>query len=134
MQTSIQTLPTTKSARRAGLIVTALPVVFLLFDGVMKLVQPAEVTEAMARLGYPASLSPVLGVLLLACVALYVFPRTAVLGAILLTGYLGGAVTTHLRIGDGLFTLLFPVIVGALIWGGLLLRDSRLRALVPLRG
>lgn len=134
MQASIQPMSSAKTTRRAGMIVTALPVLFLLFDGVMKLVQPAEVTDAMARLGYPASLSPALGVLLLACLALYVFPRTAVLGAILLTGYLGGAVTTHLRIGDGLFTLLFPVIVGGLLWGGLFLRESRLRALLPLRG
>jgi hypothetical protein len=87
----------------------------------------------MERLGYPASLSATLGILLLACLALYVFPRTAVLGAVLLTGYLGGAVTTHLRIGDDLFTLLFPVIVGALVWAGLFLREPRLRALVPLR-
>ena len=134
MQASIQPMTSAKSTRRAGTIISALPVLFLLFDGAMKLVQPAPVSDAMARLGYPASLSPVLGVMLLACLGLYVFPRTAVLGAILLTGYLGGAVTTHLRIGDGLFTLLFPVIIGGLIWGGLLLREARLRALLPLRG
>lgn len=133
MQASVQTMASAKTTRRAGLAVSALPALFLLFDGAMKLVQPAPVSEAMAHLGYPASLSPVLGVILLACLGLYVFPRTAVLGAILLTGYLGGAVTTHLRIGDGLFTLLFPVIIGGLLWGGLWLRDSRLRALVPLR-
>jgi hypothetical protein len=133
MQASIRTASRSKPMVRAGYVVSALPVLFLLFDGIMKLVQPAPVTEAMLRLGYPASLSAGLGILLLACVALYVFPRTAVLGAVLLTGYLGGAVTTHLRIGDGLFTLLFPVIVGALVWGGLFLREPRLRALVPLR-
>jgi hypothetical protein len=133
MQASIRTVSSSKTMVRAGYVVSALPVLFLLFDGIMKIAQPAEVTEAMERLGYPAGLSAGLGILLLACVALYVFPRTAVLGAVLLTGYLGGAVTTHLRIGDGLFTLLFPVIVGALVWGGLFLREPRLRALVPLR-
>jgi hypothetical protein len=133
MQASIRTSSSPKTMVRAGYVVSALPVLFLLFDGIMKLVQPAPVTEAMERLGYPASLSAGLGILLLVCVALYVFPRTAVLGAVLLTGYLGGAVTTHLRIGDDLFTLLFPVIVGALVWGGLFLREPRLRALVPLR-
>ncbi|HYF64721.1 MAG TPA: DoxX family protein [Herpetosiphonaceae bacterium] len=134
MQASIPTASNAKTTRLAGAITSGLPALFLLFDGAMKLVQPAPVSEAMVRLGYPASLSPVLGVILLACLGLYLFPRTAVLGAILLTGYLGGAVTTHLRIGDGLFTLLFPVIVGALVWGGLFLRDERLRALLPLRG
>ncbi|MGH7964070.1 MAG: DoxX family protein, partial [Candidatus Binatia bacterium] len=74
-----------------------------------------------------------LGIVLLACTVLYLIPRTSVLGAILLTGYLGGAVATHVRVEDGLFPVFFPVIVGALLWGGLVLRDDRLRSLIPLR-
>jgi hypothetical protein len=85
------------------------------------------------QLGYSESVIPGLGIVLLACVALYLVPRTSVLGAILLTGYLGGAVATHVRVGDGLFPVLFPVIVGALVWGGLVVRDPRLAALLPLR-
>jgi hypothetical protein len=88
----------------------------------------------MARLGWSLSLAPVLGIVLLVCVALYVIPITSVLGSILLTGYLGGAIATHLRVGDPLFShILFPTYVGALLWGGLYLREDRLRALIPLR-
>lgn len=108
---------------------------FLAFDAAIKFVKPAPVVEAFAHLGWPLSLSPVIGTVLLTCTALYVIPRTAVLGAILLTGYLGGAVATHLRAGDPLFThVLFPIYFGALLWLALYLRDRRLRALVPLRG
>jgi hypothetical protein len=117
----------------AGRITSALPALFLLLDGVAKLVKPAPVVEATVRLGYPESIILGLGMLLLACLAVYVIPRTAILGAILLTGYLGGAVATHVRVGDDLFPAFFPVIVGVLLWGGLFLRDARLRALLPLR-
>jgi hypothetical protein len=90
--------------------------------------------EAMAHLGWSLSLLPVLGIVLLVCTALYVIPITSVLGAILLTGYLGGAVATHLRGGDPLFShVLFPTYLGVLLWGGLYLREPRLRALIPLR-
>jgi hypothetical protein len=124
-----------KGRRWAGRILTAIPVLFLLFDGVAKLMMAQPVVDAMPKLGYPVSLAVGIGVLLLACLALYVIPRTSVLGAILLTGYLGGAVATHVRIGDPLFShVLFPVYVGLLLWGGLYLRDARLRALIPLRG
>jgi len=112
---------------------SGIPILFLLIDGVGKLVQPAPVVEATVRLGYPESLILDLGILLLGCVAVHAIPRTSVLGAILLTGYLGGAVATHVRVGEGLFPVFFPVIVGVLIWGGLFLRDARLRALLPLR-
>lgn len=112
---------------------SALPALFLVFDGVMKLVKPAIVVEATVELGYPESVILGLGIVLLGCTALYVVPRTAVLGAILLTGYLGGAVATHVRVGAGLFPIIFPVILGALLWGGLYLRDGRLRLLVPWR-
>ncbi len=95
---------------------------------------PAPVTQAFERLGYSTSLAAVIGILLLACTAVYAIPRTAVLGAILLTGYLGGAIASNLRIGEPLFShVLFPVYVALLIWGGLYLREDRLRTLVPLR-
>jgi hypothetical protein len=118
----------------AGRVITALPVLFLLFDIVIKLLQIAPVRESFARLGYPESVAVGIGTLELVCLAVYLIPRTSVLGAILLTGYLGGAVATHVRVGDPLVShILFPTYVGALIWGGLYLREDRLRALVPLR-
>jgi len=118
----------------AGRVITALPVLFLLFDIVIKLMQIAPVRESFVRLGYPESVAVGIGTLELVCLALYLIPRTSVLGAILLTGYLGGAVATHVRVGDPLVShVLFPTYVGALIWGGLYLREDRLRALVPLR-
>ena len=117
-----------------GRVLSGLVVLFLIPDGIIKFIKPAPVVDAFAHLGWPLSLANVLGVLLLVCVALYVFPRTSVLGAILLTGYLGGAVATHMRAGDPLFShVLFPTYLGALLWLGLYLRDSRLRALIPLR-
>ncbi len=126
--------PSSKKAFWAGRVASGLVVAFLALDGVMKLVKPKPVTEAFVRTGWPVSLAVPLGVILLACVALYVIPRTAVLGAIVLTAWLGGAVATHLRIGDPLFShVLFPVYVGILLWGGLFLREPRLRSLIPLR-
>jgi hypothetical protein len=116
-----------------GRIISGLPALFLFIDGVMKLVKPTPVVEATVRLGYPEGVLLSLGIVLIACTLVYVMPRTSVLGAILLTGYLGGAVATHLRVGEGLFPLSFPVMFGVLIWGGLFLRDARLRALIPLR-
>src|SRR5438067_8614498 len=117
----------------AGRILSGLPALFLLLDGAMKLVKPRFVVDATVQLGYPESVILGLGIVLLACTALYLIPRTSVLGAILLTGYLGGAVATHVRVGEGLFPVFFPVLVGALLWGGLVLRDAGLRALLPLR-
>ncbi len=115
-----------------GRIVSGLPTLFLLFDAIAKLFKPAPVVEATVRLGYPESVIIPLGIVLLTCTILYVIPRTAMLGAILLTGYLGGAVATHVRAGDGWFPILFPVLLGMLLWGGLYLRDDRLRKLIPL--
>jgi hypothetical protein len=100
----------------------------------MKLVNPPEVAKEMARLGYPESLALGLAIVELGCTLVYLIPRTAVLGAILLTGYLGGAVATHVRVGDPPGAFLQPAILGVLLWGGLFLRDPRLRALIPLRG
>ena len=95
--------------------------------------KPAPVVDAFARLGYPLSASIGIGLLLLICTAIYVTPRTSVLGAILLTGYLGGAVSTHVRAGSSLFETVFPVILGVLVWAGLFVRDVPLRKIISLR-
>jgi DoxX-like family len=122
-----------KKSLWAGRIIGGLPVLFLLVDGAMKLVKPAVVVEATRNLGYSESVITPIGLVLLACTILYLIPATSVLGAILLTGYLGGAVATHVRAGAGLFSIIFPVILGALLWVALYLNDLRLRALLPLR-
>ena len=134
MQSNTQSAPSSRKTRWTGIVISALPSLFLLADGVMKLVKPAPVVEGTVKVGYPESVIVPLGIVLLACTILYVIPRTSVLGAILLTGYLGGAVATHVRVGDPLFThVLFPVYLGVMIWGGLFLRDSRVRAIIPFR-
>ena len=130
MQSDTHTAPVSKKMIWAGRIMSALPVLMLLLSGVMKLVKPAAVVEGFVRLGYPESLTVGIGIVELACAALYVVPRTSVLGAILLTAYLGGATATHVRIGEPFF---MPILLGVLVWGGLFLRDERLRALLPLR-
>lgn len=123
-----------RKALWAGRIISALPVLLLLVDAVMKLIKPAPVVYATVKLGYPESTIVGMGIVLLTCVILYVIPYTSVLGAMLLTGYLGGAVASHVRVGDPLLThTLSPVYFGVLIWLGLYLRDPRLRVLVPLR-
>ena len=119
------------ATRWIGIAMSAVPAIFLVVDGVMKLFEPAIVVETTVQLGFPESVILPLGVVLLACTVLYVVPRTSVLGAVLLTGYLGGAVATHVRVQDGAFPMIFPVIIGALLWGGLVLRDPRLAALLP---
>jgi uncharacterized membrane protein YphA (DoxX/SURF4 family) len=130
MLPDLQTAPVSKKMLWAGYILSALPVLMLLFSGVMKLVKPAPVVEGFVRLGYPESLALGIGIVELVCAVLYVIPRTSVLGAILLTGYLGGATATHLRIGEPFFA---PIVLGVMVWGGLFFRDARLRALLPLR-
>jgi hypothetical protein len=122
-------MTTRNTARRFGLVVTALPALFLLFDAVIKLVKIAPVVEGMARLGMPDHLARTIGGLELVLLAIYLAPRSAVLGAIGLTGFLGGAVASHVRIGDPLAThTLFPIYVGVLLWVGLALRDPRVAA------
>ncbi|HEY0777105.1 MAG TPA: DoxX family protein [Gemmatirosa sp.] len=117
-------------ARWAGRIVTGVTLVFLAFDAVVKFVPVPGAAAATAQLGWSPAQAPVLGAIALLCLVLYAVPRTAVLGAVLWTGYLGGAVATHLRVGNPLLThTLFPVYVGALVWGALALRDPRVRAL-----
>jgi hypothetical protein len=111
-----------------GWILTGLSGLFLLFDGGAKLAKVPAVMEGSAALGYPASSVFGIGVVLLACTLLYLLPRTAVVGAVLLTGYLGGAIATHVRVSNPLFThTLFPIYVAMMIWGGLYLRDRRVR-------
>ncbi|WP_019173559.1 DoxX family protein [Pseudaminobacter salicylatoxidans] len=117
-------------------IISGLLILFLAFDAVIKLFPLEVVTQTMAELGWPAtaSMARLLGVLTLICTILYAIPRTSVLGAILLTGYLGGAIATHIRIGNPLFShTLFGVYLGIMAWGALYLRDPRVRALLPLR-
>src|ERR1700692_3904361 len=117
-----------------GRVLSGLMALLFVFDGVGHLMKPAPVVEAFARLGYPLSASVGIGVLALICTALYVTPRTSVFGAILLTGYLGGAVSTHVRAGSTLFETIFPVILGVLMWAGIFVRDAQLCTLIPLRG
>ena len=125
-----------KMAARIGYGLSGLVILFMLFDGGIKLVPLGIVVETTAQLGYPATetFARGLGILGLACTALYALPRTSVLGAILLTGYLGGATASHLRVDSPIFThLLFGAYLGVMAWGGLFLRDDRLRTLIPLR-
>lgn len=127
---------TGKLGPAAGYVMSGLVIAFTLFDAGMKLVPLDVVIKTTGELGYPPTpeLARGLGVVLLVCTLLYAVPRTAVLGAILLTAYMGGAVATHLRVGNPLFThMLFGVYLAVLAWGGLFLRDARLRLLLPLR-
>ncbi len=113
-----------------GRVVGTIPVLLLLFSAGMKLAKPTPVVEGFEKLGYPEHLALYIGVLELACTIVYSIPRTNVLGAILLTGYLGGATATHVRVGDPFWG---PVVIGVLVWAGLFLRDPRLRTLLPIR-
>jgi len=114
----------------AGRVLSALAVAFLAFDAVIKFFVIPPVVQSFAQLGWPVHLAVTIGVLELACLAVYLVPRTALVGAVLLTGYLGGAIATHVRVGNPLVShVLFPTYVAALVWGGLYLRDSRVRAL-----
>ena len=134
MQPAIQTKPMSKGRVWTGRVLSGLAVLFLLFDGIMKILKVAPVLETHAQLGIPDALARPIGVLELLCVLVYLIPQTSVLGAILLTGYLGGAVMTHVRVGSPLFShVLFPTYVGALIWGGLVLRDDRLLDVILFR-
>ncbi len=119
-----------KQMMLAGRILTVLTALFMLMDGVMKIVKPAQVLEANVRLAYPVSTLSGIGIALIVCTVIYLIPRTAILGAVLLTGYLGGAVASNVRAGSGLFETIFPVLFAALVWAGPWLRDRRLRSLV----
>ena len=136
MPTFAETAPVSKPARWTGRVLSGLVIVFLLFDGAVKLVPWPIVTETMDRMGYGSSesLARTLGVITVACTVLYAIPPTSILGAILLTGYLGGAMASHVRIGSPLFThTLFGLYLGLMVWGGLWFRDGSLRDLIPWR-
>ncbi len=119
--------PVSKKLVWTGRVLTGLVVAFLLFDGAIKLFPVAPVIDAFNRLGYSPDIASQLGVLLLACTVLYAIPRTQVLGALLLTAYLGGATATHVRVGDPFW---FPIVMGVIVWAGLYLREPRVRALL----
>ena len=113
-----------------GRVLTAIAAAFLLFDSAIKFTSVAPVVDSFTELGYPLRLAVVIGAIELVCLAAYVIPATSILGVILLTGYLGGAIATHVRVGNPLFShVLFPIYVAAMLWGGLYLRDARVRAL-----
>jgi hypothetical protein len=134
MPTHPQTTSGSKTMFWAGWTMSGVVVLFLLFDGVSKLMLIAPVVEATTQIGYPVDLVRPIGIIGLVCAVLYAVPRTATLGAILLTGLLGGAIASKMRIEEPLFShVLFGVYVGVLAWGGLYLRDDRLRRLIPLR-
>jgi len=126
-----QALSVSKKQLWAGRIISALPVLLLLFSGVMKLLKPTPILQGFAHYGYPESLIVVIGILEIACTLVYVIPQSSYLGAILMTAYLGGATASNVRVGDPSYFA--TVILGVLVWAGLYLRDARLRALLPLR-
>src|SRR5437764_14352948 len=134
MQTAPETISTSRGSLWAGRILSGLAVLFLVFDDVIKVPKMPFAVDATVQLGYPCSLVLTIGIIELICTLLYVIPSTSIFGVVLLTGYLGGAVSAHLRHGDPLFShVLFPTYIGALLWGGLLLREARLRGLFPFR-
>jgi hypothetical protein len=131
-----ETVPVSKPARWTGRVLSGLVIVFLLFDGAIKLVPWPIVTETMDKMGYGSSetMARSLGIITVVCTVLYSVPPTSILGAILLTGYLGGAMASHVRIDSPLFThTLFGFYLGVMVWGGLWLRDPELRRLIPFR-
>lgn len=138
MSASVQTHPATfpvdlsRKAVISGRVLSGVAVLFLLFDAIGKLLRPVAVLEGTTQLGWPVSVILPLGIIQMICLIAYLIPRTSFLGAILWTGYLGGAVATHVRIGNPLFShMLFPLYIAALLWLGLWLRDRRLRTLLP---
>jgi hypothetical protein len=127
-------VPISRTALWTGRVLSGLVIAFLLFDAIIKLIPLDVVIETSRQLGIPTDLAFTLGVLTLACTILYALPQTSILGAILLTGYLGGAIYVHVRAGSPLFShTLFGVYLGLMIWGGLYLRDERLRLIFPVR-
>jgi DoxX-like family len=130
-QSAAPAVPTSKKMLWAGRVISAVPVLLMLFSAVLKLVKAAPVVQGLPRYGYPESLIVIIGVLeLLSCIV-YLIPSTTVLGAILMTGYLGGATATNVRVGDPSYIM--TVLLGVFVWGGLFFRDARLRALIPFR-
>jgi hypothetical protein len=130
MQSAPQIAPASKSMLWTGRVLSALPVLVFVFTGMFGLLNPAAALQGFVHYGYPNSAMLPITIAEIVCVIVYVIPRTSVLGAILLTGYLGGATATHLRVGEPFF---LPIVVGVVVWAGLFLRDGRLRVLIPLR-
>jgi hypothetical protein len=134
MQSDIQTAPVSRKRLWAGRIISGIAILFLLLDAVMKIMKSTPSVEGTTQLGYPAGIVVALGIVELACLLFYAVPRTSILGAILITGYLGGAIATHARMDAPLFShTLFPIYFALLIWGGLYLSDGRLRPLLASR-
>lgn len=136
MPTATETAAPSKARLWTGRVLSTLVVLFLIMDIVFKFIRPIppQVMQSITQLGFQPSILNITGILLLVCTTLYILPRTSVLGAVLLTGYLGGAVSVHVRVGNPLFGyILFPVYLGILLWAGLCLREPRLLALLPLR-
>jgi hypothetical protein len=133
VQSLTQAGPVSKGRLWTGRIISGLVVLFLLFDSITKVMKVRAVIEASAQLGYPVNAIVTIGIILFVCTAFYIIPQTAVLGAILLTGYLGGAVVANLRIGSAMFNTFFPIVFAALAWVGIFLRESRLGVLIPFR-
>jgi hypothetical protein len=131
MTSDSQPAPASKAMLWTGWILSILPSLLLLLSGTMKLVKSPTVVEGFEHFGYPEHLALTIGIVEVGCTLVYLIPRTAVLGAILLTGYLGGAIATHARLAERDF--LVPLVLGVLVWGGLYLRDARVRALIPFR-
>lgn len=125
--------PPSRAVRWSCGVIQVLAILFMLFDAVAKYAMPAPVADAFARQGMPLAMAPIIATLLLVLTVLYAIPRTAVLGAVLLTGYFGGACACNLRAGFSAFEILFPVIFGAIVWIPIYLGDARVRALLPIR-
>lgn len=128
-----QLVPVPNKKRWTGPVLSTLVVLFMFFDSFSHLTMPASVANAFVRLGYPVTLSLGIGILGLLCTVFYAIPRTSTLGAILLTGYLGGAAAANVRVNDPLFETLFPITLGVVIWAGIFLRNDLLRRLIPLQ-
>jgi hypothetical protein len=133
MHLAAQVVRVSKKSLWTGRVITGLVVLFMVFDGVTKVIKEPHVMAATAQLGFSVAMVVWIGAVLLVCTAIYAIPRTSILGAILLTGYLGGAVATNVHAGTVLLNILFPVIFGVLAWAGIYLRDDQLQALIPLR-
>ena len=130
MESATQTASGSKAGLWAGRIISGLFVLFMLFNGVIGLMQPPQAVQGMVHLGYAQHLGIPIAVIMLVCTILYAIPQTAFLGALLLTAYFGGATASHVRVGEPFY---FPIIFGVLAWAGLFLRVDRLRSLIPLR-
>jgi len=130
MESASQSAPVSKKMLWAGIIISALPTILFFVTGVFPFINPAAAQAGTAHMGYPASAGIVISILEIGCAIIYAIPRTSVLGAILLTGYLGGATASHIRIGE---PPVAPLVVAALIWLGIYLREPRLRAVLPVR-